>query len=244
MRSTPGKAEAGATPAGLVLDGVEIRLEGRSLLALDRTVLPGETLTVMGPSGSGKSTLFAFLAGFLDPAFTARGRVLLDGRDLTGLSPQARRVGLMFQDALLFPHMSVGGNLLFAVPGRVKGRKLRHAAVEAMLSDVGLDGFFARDPATLSGGQAARVALARTLIAEPRALLLDEPFSPLDQALRAATRDLVFDRIEARNIPAILVTHDPADAKAARGAIVEIGGAQAELQATPAAAAAGSRAAR
>ncbi|NDW06996.1 ATP-binding cassette domain-containing protein [Jiella pacifica] len=214
-----------AQPAGtgLVLSGVEIALGQHRLLAIDRAVAPGETLTVMGPSGSGKSSLFAFVAGFLDPAFNARGRVFLNGRDLTRLAPQRRRLGLLFQDALLFPHMSVGENLLFALAPGIRGRTGRRQAVEVMLAEVDLDGTFSRDPATLSGGQAARVALARTLLAEPEALLLDEPFSRLDQALRATIRDLVFSRIRERRMPAILVTHDPADAEAAGSDVVDIG---------------------
>ncbi|TFF18673.1 ATP-binding cassette domain-containing protein [Jiella endophytica] len=226
MANPPGSAPTGPVD-GLTFQGVEISLAGRRLLSLDRVVAPGETLTVMGPSGSGKSTLFAFVAGFLDPAFTARGRIALNGTDLTKLAPQRRHLGLVFQDALLFPHMSVGENLLFALPPGIRGGNARQAAAEAMLAEVGLAGLFSRDPATLSGGQAARVALARTLLAEPRALLLDEPFSRLDQALRAATRDLVFARIRERNIPAILVTHDPADAAAAGGDLVVIGEAEA-----------------
>ncbi|MCQ0988337.1 ATP-binding cassette domain-containing protein [Jiella marina] len=208
---------------GLVLSKVEISRGPRRLLAIDGRVAPGSTLTVMGPSGSGKSTLFAFIAGFLDPAFEASGAVLLNGRELTRLPAEERHVGLLFQEALLFPHMSVGENLLFALPARLKGRKARHAAVEAMLAEVGLADHFHRDPATLSGGQAARVALARTLVAEPRALLLDEPFSRLDQELRATVRDLVFTRIRQRAIPAVLVTHDPADAEAAGGEVIDIG---------------------
>ena len=211
------------TDEGLRLDAVEISLGTRRLLTLDRLVPPGETLSVMGPSGSGKSTLFALIAGFLDPAFTAAGRALLNGRDLTGLPPERRRVGLLFQDALLYPHMSVGGNLLFGLPARVKGRSRRRAAAEAMLERVGLPGHFDRDPATLSGGQAARVALARTLLADPEALLLDEPFSRLDTDLRQTVRQLVFDLVAERQIPALLVTHDRADAEAAGGPIVDLG---------------------
>ncbi|MCW7544524.1 ATP-binding cassette domain-containing protein [Aurantimonas litoralis] len=208
---------------GLRLDAVEISLGTRRLLTLDRLVPPGQTLSVMGPSGSGKSTLFALIAGFLDPAFTATGRALLNGRDLTGLPPERRRVGLLFQDALLYPHMSVGGNLLFGLSARVKGRSRRRAAAEAMLERVGLPGHLDRDPATLSGGQAARVALARTLLADPEALLLDEPFSRLDTDLRQTVRQLVFDLVAERQIPALLVTHDRADAEAAGGPIVDLG---------------------
>lgn len=208
---------------GLRLDAVEISLGTRRLLTLDRLVPPGQTLSVMGPSGSGKSTLFALIAGFLDPAFTATGRTLLNGRDLTGLPPERRRVGLLFQDALLYPHMSVGGNLLFGLSPQVKGRSRRRAAAEAMLERVGLPGHLDRDPATLSGGQAARVALARTLLADPEALLLDEPFSRLDTDLRQTVRQLVFDLVAERQIPALLVTHDRADAEAAGGPIVDLG---------------------
>jgi putative thiamine transport system ATP-binding protein len=207
---------------GLRLDRLSVRLGTRRLFEIDRHVPGGETLSVMGPSGSGKSTLFALIAGFLDPAFAAGGTVRLNGRDLTGLSPERRRVGLLFQDALLYPHMSVGGNLLFALPPRLLGRRQRLAAAEAMLAKVGLEGYLGRDPATLSGGQAARVALARTLLAEPEALLLDEPFSRLDADLRSTVRDLVFAVVAERGIPAVLVTHDRDDAAAAGGPVIDL----------------------
>ena len=216
----------------LVLENLTLSLGGRRLLALDRSIAPGEILSVMGASGSGKSTLFDMIAGFLDPAFTATGRVLLNGRDLTEVRPEERRVGLLFQDALLFPHLSVGQNLLFGLGPSVTGRTRRRDTAEAMLDKVGLDGLFSRDPATLSGGQAARVALARTLLAEPEALLLDEAFSRLDTALRQSVRRLVFDLVRERSIPVILVTHDRADAEAAGGEIVDL---DAQTTETPAA---------
>jgi len=174
----------------------------------------------MGPSGSGKSTLLAFVAGFLDPAFSARGRVLLCGEDVTALPANRRRAGLLFQDPLLFPHMSVGANLLFALPPG--DRKERRAKAEAALAGAGLEGFFDRDPATLSGGQKARASLIRVLLSQPRALLLDEPFSKLDAALRQQMRELVFGEARARALPVLLVTHDPEDAQAAGGRIVEL----------------------
>lgn len=197
---------------GLRLEGVEIALGGRRLLRLDEVIGPGEVLTVKGPSGSGKSTLFALIAGFVDPVFKACGRVMLNGRNLRELPPERRRTGLLFQDALLFPHMSVGDNLIFAVPAHVRGRHARRNLAAAMLERVEMPGYLDRDPATLSGGQAARVALARTLLAEPEALLLDEPFSRLDVELRALVRGLVFALVAERNIPALLVTHDIEDA--------------------------------
>ncbi len=148
----------------------------------------------MGPSGSGKSTLLAFIGGFMDGAFTARGRALVGGVDITALPPQERRAGLLFQDPLLFPHMSVGANVAFALPPSVKGRMARLAAAEEALAGVSLDGLSQRDPDTLSGGQKARVALARVLVSAPRMLLLDEPFSKLDAGLRDQMRELVFTR--------------------------------------------------
>jgi len=210
--------------AGLRLDTIAIRRGQRALLAIDARVRPGEVLTVMGPSGSGKSTLFALIAGFLDPAFTASGRVVLNGRDLAGLRPEQRRIGLLFQEALLYPHLSVGGNLLFGLVATVRGRAERRATAEAALREVGLEGCFDRDPATLSGGEQARVALARTLLSRPEALLLDEPFSRLDSDRRQAVRALVFGLVRERRIPAMLVTHDRDDGEAAGGPIVEIGG--------------------
>lgn len=210
------------TSAGLRLDGVAIALDGRTLVEADHRIAPGEVLTVMGPSGSGKSTLLAFIGGFLDPAFAARGRIFCGDADITDAPPQARRAGLLFQDPLLFPHMSVGGNLVFAVPQPVSGRAARREHAEMALCDVGLDGFFDRDPDTLSGGQKARVALARVLVSEPAFMLLDEPFSKLDAGLRGQVRRLVFERARARRLPVLLVTHDEADAKAAAGALIEV----------------------
>ena len=211
------------TDKGLFLDTVSIALNGRVLLALTHHVLPGGVLTVMGPSGSGKSTLLAYIGGFLDPAFQASGRVLADGVDLTLLPAQERHAGILFQDPLLFPHMSVAGNLVFALSPHVKGKAARLARADAALAGVGLDGMGNRDPDTLSGGQKARVALARVLLSAPRALLLDEPFSKLDQVLRRQMRELVFARAREAGLPVILVTHDEADAEAALGPVIRIG---------------------
>lgn len=212
-----------AAGEGLVLDDVRIRLDGRELLHVAATIPPGTVLSVMGESGSGKSTLLALIGGFLDPAFTACGRVLLDGEDVTALPAHRRHVGLLFQDDLLFPHMSVGQNLMFAVPQDVS-RADRRRRAEAALADVGLAGMADRDPATLSGGQRARVALMRVLLSQPRALLLDEPFSRLDMGLRGQIRDLVFAMARQRRLPVLLVTHDPRDVEAAGGPCIEIGG--------------------
>lgn len=208
---------------GLFLDGVTIRLGGQTLLALTHHVRPGEVLTVMGPSGSGKSTLLAYVGGFLDPAFTAEGRVLVDGVDVTRLPAEERHAGILFQDPLLFPHMSVAGNLAFAVPRQVRGREARERLVREALEGIDLAGRGEQDPDTLSGGQKARVALARVLLSRPRALLLDEPFSKLDAQLRQQMRELVFAKARDGGLPVLLVTHDEADAAAAGGPVVRIG---------------------
>ena len=131
-------------------------------------------------------------------------------------------MGLLFQDDVLFPHLSVGGNLAFGLPAHIRGRAARMDRVRAALADIGLAGFQDRDPTTLSGGQRARVALMRMLLSEPEALLLDEAFSKLDMGLRAQIRSLVFDTARARGLPVVQVTHDRADAEAAGGRLVEM----------------------
>lgn len=208
---------------GLRLDDVSISVGGRPLVDVDRRVRPGEVLTVMGPSGSGKSALLAFIGGFLDPAFTATGRVFVSGVELTALPAEDRHAGILFQDPLLFPHLSVAGNLVFAVPSATRDRNERRRLAEGALDAVGLSGFGPRDPETLSGGQKARVALARVLLSRPRALLLDEPFSRLDADLRAQIRQLIFAKARENALPVLLVTHDEADAEAAGGPLVRIG---------------------
>ena len=197
----------------LVLEGVRIALAGRALVdALSLTVGPGECVTLMGPSGCGKSTLLAYIAGTLDAAFAASGSVRIGERDLVQVPPEQRRLGILFQDDLLFPHMSVGGNLAFALAPHVRSREARAARVDAALAEAGLAGFAARDPATLSGGQRARVTLMRTLLSEPAALLLDEPFNKLDATLRGEFRNFVYAHAAQRGLPMLLVTHDADDA--------------------------------
>lgn len=208
----------------LTLAGVRLEIDARALFPeLDLAVQPGECATVMGPSGCGKSTLLAFVSGALDPVFRAHGRVLVGGDDVTDLPPEQRRIGIQFQDDLLFPHLSVGDNLSFALDGRIRDKAERQRRVEAALAEADLAGFAARDPATLSGGQRARIALMRTLLAEPRVLLLDEPFNKLDAQLRKDFRRFVFDHAAERGLPMLLVTHDAADADAAGGMVVEFG---------------------
>lgn len=208
----------------LELQDVTLTLPGAPPLvdALSLRVAAGQVVTIMGPSGIGKSTLLDFVGGHLVPGIAAQGRVILNGRDVTALPAEARRIGVMFQDAQLFPHLSVGDNLAFGLARAVRGRAARRAAVDAALEQAGLAGFHDRDPATLSGGQRARVALMRTLLAKPLALLLDEPFSRLDASLRSEVQGFVFDHIRDEAIPALMVTHDAQDAEAAGGPVLTL----------------------
>jgi putative thiamine transport system ATP-binding protein len=208
---------------GLRLEGLDLAVGGRKLFAgFSLRVEPGEVVTVMGPSGCGKSSLLSWLCGTLEPVFDAAGRIWLDGVAIEALPPERRRLGILFQDDMLFPHLSVGENLAFALPREVRPRQERRARVAAALREAGLEGFAQRDPATLSGGQRARVALMRTLLAEPRALLLDEPFNKLDRDLRERVRRFVFDHARGSALPTLLVTHDRADAEAAGGRVISL----------------------
>ncbi|MEO8836393.1 MAG: ATP-binding cassette domain-containing protein [Caldimonas sp.] len=212
-----------AATAALGLHGVSLALPGRTLVSsLTLAVAPGEIVTLMGPSGAGKSSLLAWIGGFLAAPFMASGEVTIGSQVLNGLLPHQRAVGILFQDDLLFPHLSVAGNLLFGLTASMGGGSQRRHEVERALADAGLAGFAERDPATLSGGQRARVALLRTLLARPRALLLDEPFGKLDDALREDFRDFVFSRSRALGLPTLLVTHDERDAQAAGGRVVDL----------------------
>jgi len=207
---------------GLELRGVMIFLEDRLLISISDIVEPGDVLTVMGPSGSGKSTLLSYIGGFLHSAFSASGEVILKGVDISKKPAEQRKVGILFQDPLLFPHMSVGENLLFALPSNIKGKLQRRDAALEALEEAGLGETFDRDPATLSGGQKARVALMRVLLANPLALLLDEPFSKLDTGRRDGIRKFVFGEARRRNLPVLLITHDAADADAAGGKVFKL----------------------
>lgn len=197
----------------LLLENISLTI-GDVLLVKSFTISieAGEIVTLMGPSGCGKSSLLAYIAGDLSPPMYGNGHVTLDGVDLIYLPAEQRHVGRLFQDDLLFPHLTVGENLLFGVP-RGSLSKRQHLVSEALAS-AQLEGFEDRDPGTLSSGQRARVALFRALMAKPKAMLLDEPFSKLDAELRHSVRNYVFAHLRERQIPTLLVTHDREDAPA------------------------------
>ena len=204
----------------LVLNNIEIHLGSIALFKpLNLCVGRGEIATVMGPSGCGKSTLLAAICGTLEPGFNFSGTISLNNRLLNDVAMEERRVGILFQDDLLFPHLDVYGNMAFGLPAKLNRRKKRER-VHQSLEAAGLEGFENRDIATLSGGQKARVSLLRSLLAEPEAILLDEPFSKLDKELRSAMREFVFNQITSLDIPALLVTHDRDDAP--NGALLEL----------------------
>lgn len=188
---------------------------------LSLSVARGEMRLVQGASGCGKSTLLGIICGTADAALNWSGDVRLNDRSISALPAEDRRVGLIFQDALLFPHMTVGDNLAFGLAER--HRRERDTAVASALGIAGLEGFGDRDPATLSGGQAARVALMRTLLAEPDALLMDEAFSALDPERRQAFGSFVREQVRLREIPALLVSHDAGDAVFSDGKPVRLG---------------------
>lgn len=195
----------------LILRGLTIALPAGPLIQpFDLDIADGEVVTLMGPSGSGKSSLLAFIAGDLPDPLKGEGDVTVGGREVAHVPPERRRIGRLFQDDLLFPHLTAGENILFGM--RREPRAARVSRMEAALSEAGLAGFSARPPHSLSGGQRGRVAVLRALLAEPAAMLLDEPFSKLDKPLRRDFREFVFNYLRASGTPSLLVTHDLSDA--------------------------------
>ncbi|MBA6391971.1 ATP-binding cassette domain-containing protein [Colwellia sp. BRX10-3] len=206
--------------SSLQIENLTILREKTALLSLNETIKGGEVLTIMGPSGSGKSTLLNWLTGMLPKGFQAEGNVYLNSVNITQTASYQRHIGLLYQDALLFPHLSVADNIAFAMP---KGdKKARARKISFALAEVGLAGLDNRHPDSLSGGQQARVALLRVLLSQPKAILLDEAFSKLDSQLRQETRQLVFEQIKQHQLPAIMVTHDESDAIAANGKVIHL----------------------
>jgi ABC-type Fe3+/spermidine/putrescine transport system ATPase subunit len=185
-----------------LLDGVSLR------------VAPGDTVALLGASGSGKSTLLKIVAGLEAPE---KGSVCFDGQDLATVPPHRRGFALMFQDFALFPHLNVQDNVAFGLVEQGVPRAQARERAREMLARFGLAGHARSRVWTLSGGEQQRVALARALITNPRVLLLDEPFSALDAALRERLRAEFAQRIREAGMSAILVTHDEAEARAMAG---------------------------
>lgn len=194
----------------LTLEGVGVTLEGSPIVEdVSLEVASGERLALLGPSGSGKTTVLRVVAGLQRPT---TGRVLVDGRDVTRVPPHRRGIGLVFQDAALFPHRDVAGNVGFGP--RVAGLPDAECAarVEEALELVGLSGTGRRDVTTLSGGEAQRVALARALAPRPGVLLLDEPLGALDGPLRQRLQDDLRALFERLSLTVVHVTHDVGEA--------------------------------
>lgn len=180
-------------------------------LAADWQVPAGAKVAVIGPSGAGKSTLLSAIAGFFAPA---AGSILWQGTDLAPLDPGARPVTILFQDQNLFPHLTLAQNLGLGLRPDLRLSAAQRAQLDAVLDRVGLAGLGARKPGQLSGGQIGRAALARALLRARPVLLLDEPFAALGPALKAEMLALVDDVAKETGALVMMVTHDPADAKA------------------------------
>ena len=193
------------------IEGVSFTYPGSAVgvFDIDLTIHAGELLAVIGPSGCGKSTLLRLIAGFL---FASRGIIRIGGKDVSGVPPRERDLGIVFQNYALFPHMTVLENTAYPLKvRRVSSSERRKRAAEA-LEMVGLGGVLDRVPAGLSGGQQQRVALARALVFRPRALLLDEPLSALDAALRVEMRDEIRRIQREFDIATMHITHDQQEA--------------------------------
>lgn len=196
----------------LELRNLSKQWDHRPLLAnVSLKVASGETVALLGASGSGKSTLLKMVAGL---ETLESGSVWFDGADITGLPPERRGFALMFQDFALFPHLDVQNNVAFGLVEQGLRKTTAREMARDMLQRFGLGDHARSRVWTLSGGEQQRVALARALITQPRVLLLDEPFSALDAALREQLRNEFRERILAAGMTAILVTHDEQEARA------------------------------
>jgi len=216
------------------LDSVSIFLGSR--LVLDRVTLSlgPEIVALVGPSGSGKTTLLRLLLGLEAPS---AGRVSINGRlvsDDAGVVvlPEERNVAMVFQDLALWPHLSVRGNLAFGLRARGVGKVERERRIAQALSWVGLDGEVSRFPQDLSGGERQRVAVARALVLDPVALLLDEPLGSLDVAFKDEMLALFARVFRERQLPVVYVTHDPREAARIADRIVVLEGGRVSQQGT------------
>ncbi|MCA0422990.1 MAG: ABC transporter ATP-binding protein [Proteobacteria bacterium] len=235
-----GRASA-VIPSGLVFEGVGRRFgRKRALHDVSFEIKPGEVLCLLGPSGCGKSTLLRLIAGIDEPT---SGRILMDGQEISGpdrfVQPEMRGIGLVFQDYALFPHLDALDNVMFGL--RELPRPQRQEVAEVALRRVGLSAFADAFPDMLSGGEQQRVALARAVVARPRVLLMDEPFSNLDKRMRDMVREATITLLRETGATSVIVTHDPEEAMRIAdrivlmrdGGIVQVGSAR-ELYRNPA----------
>jgi len=192
----------------LTLERLEI-VQDDFCLTANLSVPTGARVAVIGPSGAGKSTLLAAIAGFLKPG---SGKILWDGVDLADLPPGERPLSLLFQDNNLFPHLNAAENVGLALRSDLKLSSSQKDAVTHVLERVGLKGFGNRKPAALSGGQIARVALARMILRQKPLVLLDEPFGALGPALKGEMLTLLADLLDETGATLLMVSHDPDDA--------------------------------
>lgn len=213
-------------------ENVSFRYPGTTtgVFDIDLEIATGELLAVIGPSGSGKSTLLKLLSGFAVPD---TGRILVDGKDVTHLPPHERALGVVFQSYALFPHMSLWRNVAYPLKVRGIPKTERQERARDALARVGLGDFAERVPTSLSGGQQQRVALARALVFSPRALLLDEPLSALDAALRHGMRDEIMRVQRKAGIATLHVTHDQEEALSMGDRVAVMSAGRLEQVATP-----------
>lgn len=200
----------------LAVENLDIT-QGDFRLRADFQIEPGQKIAVLGPSGAGKSTLLSVIAGFFAQA---SGRVTWEGRDLSNVPAEARPVTMLFQDNNLFPHMSVSENVGLGVRPNLRLSAAERALVSAVIARVGLAGLEDRKPAALSGGQIARVGLARALVRARPIMLLDEPFGALGPALKSEMLALVDELLRETGATLLMVSHDPEDARALGDAVV------------------------
>jgi len=202
---------AAAAASGITLDALRVAYHGNTVLKpLSLTIEPGEVLALIGPSGSGKTTVLRAIAGFVQPA---GGRILIGDKDVTGLAPYKRGLGMVVQNYALFPHMKVEDNVAFGLRAQKQPKPLIADRVREALKIVGMSDFATRYPHQLSGGQQQRVAIARAIAVRPQVLLLDEPLSALDAQIRyAMVEEIARLHRELPDLTILYVTHDQTEA--------------------------------